>query len=680
MPCWSTDAIVPPAVFSQQITEGDDVVYRSLPGAAPLDAMTLVGSLARTARQFPHAPFLGHRPIDTRGVAGPFQWQTYSECYARVQAIAAGLVHHEMLEPTDDGHKFLGIYMKNRPEWVLSQYAAFFAGATVVPIYDTLGATSTEFILNETRLSTVVCTSAELEALIQRAPRCPHLRHIVVCDVVALSLVEIAAARDLQLWTLTQLETHGQNQPIDSTALSVEAMAMLMYTSGTTGDPKGVPMTHGNLNAVRHGILDRLRSSPRLTAVMNSHPSGLSFLPLAHVAEQGMHTSMIYIGGAIGFYQGDALKLLDDVQALRPTIFLSVPRLLNKIYDKVMEGALAAGGLKAWLFQTALDTKLANLSQGYQTHSLFDALVFTKLKAALGLDRCEILLTGAAPLSATVLSFYRVVLGCTCLELYGQTETGGAATMTDLRELDAGSVGPPMVSTEIKLVSVPDMKYNVTDTVHGQGDAAIAVKGRGEVCFRGPTVFSGYFKAPEKTAEVLDEDGWLHSGDIGVWTLDGRLKLVDRKKNIFKLAQGEYVAPEKIENVLQTSPLVAQAFVHGDSLHASLVAIIVPEETALAPLAATLKVSGAFLDWCNSPAVTKAVLTDLQRVGRENGLLGFELVRAIALDPNPFTVENDLLTPTFKLKRHDAQRAFASRIEALYASGVSVVAGHAAKL
>ncbi|OQR84380.1 Long-chain-fatty-acid--CoA ligase [Achlya hypogyna] len=654
-------AIVAPTNYSRH---GPDGVYRSLPPSTTLDVMTLLANLQRTVAACPEQPFLGHRPIDNK-VAGPYQWQTYAASYGRVQRIAAGLWRELLVEPTADGHRFLGIYMKNRPEWVLAQYGAFYAGASVVPIYDTLGATSTTFILNQTHLATVVCTTAEISNLLARAPSCPHLRHIVLCDVAAAdaSLHEAAAGLGLRLWTLAAVETSGGFEPRSAATLHADDMAMLMYTSGTTGDPKGVPMTHGNLNASRYGSFDGLFAAPHLHALLANHPVALSFLPMAHVAEQGLQIGLISVGGALGFYQGDTLKLLEDVQALRPTIFLGVPRLLNKIHDKVVESALEAGGVKAWLFRKALDAKLANLQQGYVTHGVYDVVVFNKLKAALGLDRCQLLLTGAAPLAPNVLSFYRVALGCTCTEMYGQTETGGASTMTDPRDLDAGTVGAPIAGAEIKLVSVPDMGYNDSDTTHGEGDNAIAVRGRGEVCFRGPAVFSGYFKEPEKTAEAIDADGWLHSGDIGVWTTDGRLKIVDRKKNIFKLSQGEYVAPEKIENAIQGSSYVAQSFPPLDAGGRRGA-----RRSGLAKLAASLKITGTLQDWCVSPEVVKTVLADIQRVGKAAGLFGFETIRAVHLEPTPFSIENNLLTPTLKLKRHDATKTYAGKIDVLYAA------------
>ncbi|OQR88167.1 Long-chain-fatty-acid--CoA ligase [Achlya hypogyna] len=631
--------------------------------SSTFERQTILELLQRSVAKFPDRRFLGHRPLDANGVAGAYEWQTYRHVYERIERL---------------GHRFLGIYMKNCPAWVLAQYAATYSSATIVPLYDTLGRSASAFILNQTMVATVLCSVNEAKALLAMAASTPHLRHIVICDADSIDevLTMAAAAAEIQVETLAGIEMAGAATMQPPEEVPTTTAAVLMYTSGTTGDPKGAMLTHNNLMSLSDGITDRIANSKAADA----YAAGLvilSYLPLAHIAEFQFQLYATLYGGAIGFYQGSPLKILEDLQALRPTVFLSVPRILNRIYDKVMESIRATGGIKSWLFLTALNTKIANLETGQTSHVVYDALVFSKLKTQLGLDRVAWLASGAAPLAPHVMSFFRAVLGCPCTEGYGQTETSSIVTLSMSDDMDAGSVGRPVANIEMKLVSVPDMGYNVTDTMHGDGDHAIPVRGRGEVCIRGPTVFSGYFKEPEKTAEVIDADGWLHSGDIGVWTTDGRLKIVDRKKNIFKLSQGEYVAPEKIENVIQGSSYVAQSFVHGDSLHSTLVAVVVPEEAAVAKLATSLQVPGALADWCQDRKVVQAVLDDVRAVSQARGLIGVETVRALHLTPMPFSLANGLLTPTFKLKRHDAKKVFAQEIDSLYEATGDVVPGAA---
>ncbi|RLO09196.1 hypothetical protein DYB28_012915, partial [Aphanomyces astaci] len=341
--------------------------------------------------------------------------------------------------------------------------------------------------------STVICTTSELKAIVQVKASAPTLRHVVVCDVVIKTQadLDLCGQAGLQLWTMRELELVGTKHPRPATYPKVSALSFLMYTSGTTGDPKGVEITHANILACAAGAKDRLNRGDGAVCFTPASIH-LSYLPMPHILEQIVQSVMISAKGRIGFYQGNTLKLTEDLVELRPTHFVTVPRLLNKIYDKVIQAggsSSSGGGIKGWLFKRAVQTKLANLKQGYQAHPLYDKLVFSKIQAKLGLDRCRFVLTGSAPISDDVLSFFRILLTSTITEGYGQSECTGASTLTDHDDVQCGTVGAPMASCEIKLVSVPEMGYLVTDSVHGDVNK-IPVNGRGEICFRGPTVFS----------------------------------------------------------------------------------------------------------------------------------------------------------------------------------------------
>nr|AIG55396.1 secreted protein [Thraustotheca clavata] len=658
------------------IKPGHGAVYR-VNGEFPKPQFnTMIENLKNTATQHPTVNFVGHRVIDAAGNAGAFEWQTYAEVYDRIRHFASALVLKNMMPAADNGQKMLCIYMKNRPEWLIAQYSALYAGGCISCLYDTLGASSTKFILNQTESPTVVCTTAELKHVLDVKPVCPKMQHIVLCDVDTKSEEHfaMAAAAKVTLWTMSELEVIGEKNVVEMAPVKGDDTCFLMYTSGTTGDPKGVCISHKNLLSCALGVELSL-SKGKASETFNSKALHLSYLPLPHILEQLVHSIVISKGGGIGFFQGKTAKIPDDLCALRPTVFITVPRMLNKIYDTIVGGARAAGGFKAKLFDHALNTKLANLSQGYTSHPLYDRLLFSKIQAKLGLDRCCVVITGSAPLAEDVMSFFRVVLDCPVVEGYGQSECCGAVNITDPFDLTTGTVGAPLPSCEMKLVSVPEMGYEVTDTLHGDEPIQMRVNGRGEICYRGPTIFTGYYKDPVKTAEAVDEEGWLHSGDIGVWTLDGRLKIVDRKKNIFKLSQGEYVAPEKIENILKVNPYVEQIFVYGDSLHSMLVGIVVPDKREIERLAASLKIEGTFEELCRNSVVVDTVQKDMVVTGKKGLLNGFETVRAIHLHPERFSVENDMLTPTFKLKRNDAKKAFIGIIDSLYERSGDVVAG-----
>jgi long-chain acyl-CoA synthetase len=250
--------------------------------------------------------------------------------------------------------------------------------------------------------------------------------------------------------------------------------------------------------------------------------------------------------------------LLDDIEAFGPTVFAGVPRLYNRLFDKINAAMDSAGGLKKALFNRAYAAKSANLAAtGQLTHALWDRLVFSKIAAKLG-GRCRLMVTGSAPIAANVMAFLRVCFSCAVVEGYGQTEGAAAATTTLVSDQSqAGTVGVPLCCVEIKLVDVPEMGYTSKDVSNGVPTP------RGEIWVRGSAVFAGYYKDAERTKEAL-QDQWLLSGDIAMWTPDGQLKIVDRKKNIFKLAQGEYIAPEKIENIYGRAKYMAQIYVHGN--------------------------------------------------------------------------------------------------------------------
>ncbi|KAG1441195.1 hypothetical protein G6F56_011593 [Rhizopus delemar] len=250
----------------------------------------------------------------------------------------------------------------------------------------------------------------------------------------------------------------------------------------------------------------------------------------------------------------------------------------------------------------------------------------------------------------------RICFSAQVFEGYGQTENycGGCLTITD--DNTSGVVGVPFPCSEIKLVDVPDMEYLSTDEPHP----------RGEICIRGHSVMREYYKNPEKTAETVDQDGWLHTGDIGLLDSANRVVIIDRLKNIFKLSQGEYIAPEKIEGVYQKHELVAQAYIYGDSMQSSLVGVVVPDKDSFRHWAKTNHPSVE--DPYESEQVKKDFLKTVTAYGKQNDLKGFEQIRAVYLTPNEFTVDNDLLTPTFKLKRETAKKVYQSQIDILYAT------------
>lgn len=641
------------------------------------DGVTLYDLFQRGLKISENLPCMGYRPIDAAGKAGPFVWLTYKECWAKSRAIGSAMRNMDLAPPSEDEEpmRMVGLFTKNRYEWVIVEQACNGYSGVVVPLYDTLGESAVTYVLNQTGLTTVFASQEEVPKLIaskkDHADRLTRFTTVVQFEDATEAERKSCADVGLTLRTFAELLDNGRANPIEPEPPSPDAVATFCYTSGTTGDPKGAMLTHCNIvsdtaSAVRAGV--------RITA----DDRHLSYLPLAHMFERVVQAAVWQNGGAVGFYQGSPLKLPADLVELRPTLFPSVPRLFNKFYDKIM--AATSAGVKGALFKKGFEAKKFWLQRGHLEYGFWDKLVFNKVAARLGLDRCKLMLTGSAPISGHVLDFLRIVFSCHVLEGYGQTESAAAATVTPLADqATASHVGIPLACNEIRLIGVPDMAYNITDTTHGEGEAAIPCRGRGEICFRGPNVFKGYYKNAAKTAAAIDEDGWLHSGDIGIWTTQGYLKIVDRKKNIFKLSQGEYVAAEKIENVILASSYVAQAFIYGDSMQSCLVGILVPDVDYVTAWKAD---KAAFKDLsfeaiCDNAEFKKLVFDDISRIGKAGKLHGFERAKAIHLESELWTVENEVLTPTFKLKRNFAKKKYQATIDGLYGSlgALGTVAG-----
>jgi len=619
--------------------------------------------------------------MDAEGNAGAYVWMTYEQVQARIDALGSGMLHEDLAPANDEGLPLFGIYSCNRLEWCLAEQAGNAFSKVPVPFYDTLGPEAVAFVLNQTGIRTVFCGAKETPKLIavksERGEEVPLFENVIQFEEVTAEQRAAAEAVGLTLRSIAEVEEVGKANPSPHVPPRPADVATFCYTSGTTGNPKGAMLTHACIMADAAGIV--------LGGVtLSAEDVHLSYLPLAHMFEKQVQTCLLQEGGSIGFFQGNTAKITSDIGALRPTLFPSVPRLYNKIYDKIMGGVAAKGGVAASLFNKGLAAKKFWLKRGYLEYGFWDGLVFNKVKAKLGLDRCRMMVTGSAPIAPHVMEFLRCVFGCMVLEGYGQTECSAACTLS--RPDDQGSlghVGAIMACNEIRLESVEEMGYSIEDTLHGRVvedgvviSEGIPCVGRGEVCYRGPNIFQAYYKMPEKTAEAVDAEGWLHSGDIGLWDEVGMLRIVDRKKNIFKLSQGEYVAAEKIEIAYCASPFVAQIFVYGDSLQSCLVAVVVPDADYIKVWAAANgKEGAAFAELCSSTELKAAVEVDLKRVGAEKKLRGFEKARGIYLEAELFSVENGLLTPTFKSKRPNLKAHYRRQIADMYASGIGVVAG-----
>lgn len=545
----------------------------------------------------------------------------------------------------------MGIYSINNVEWVLAEQACYVQGLIPISLYDTLGPEAVAFILDQAEIRVVVASKDKIPSLLKAAKICPTLKLIVQMEKEGDAAVQQQAQEaGVKLVSFSELEDNGAFHMHEPNPPAAQDTATIMYTSGTTGNPKGVVLTHANMIGMTAGAA--------LAGVSTtSNDVHISYLPLAHIFERAVVGIIFCEGGSVGFYQGSVLKLFDDIQALRPTIFASVPRLWNRLYDKVQATIRDSGSIKKFLFETGFNSKRDNLkSGGAPTSTLWDALVFSKMKARLG-GRVRLMVTGAAPLSDEVYRFLQVSFCVPVLQGYGLTETAAAATLTRREDFSVGHVGSPILACEVRLMDIPEMNYS------SKQDPPT-----GEVCIRGVNVFKEYYKNPEQTRADKDEEGWFHTGDVGRWNPDGTLSIIDRKKNIFKLAQGEYVAAEHVEAQYIKCIYVQQCFIYGDSLKADLVAIVVPDPEVLCKWAAENNIEGAsdIKALCANEKVRKFIADEMVKTAKETKLKGFEMAKAIFLEADPFTPENELLTPTFKPKRPQLKAHYLAQIEALY--------------
>uniref|UniRef100_A0A8C7GN66 Arachidonate--CoA ligase n=1 Tax=Oncorhynchus kisutch TaxID=8019 RepID=A0A8C7GN66_ONCKI len=590
------------------------------------DTRTAYDMFQRGLRVAGNGPCLGFRKPGE-----PYQWISYTEVAEQAQVLGSGLLG-KGCQPNPQ--QFVGIFAQNRPEWIISELACYTFSMAVVPLYDTLGEEAMVHILNLAEISLVICDKEEkAESLLGNKEKgaTPTLSCLVLFNDCSDAIVERGKNCGVEILELAQLMPP---KPQD--------LAVVCFTSGTTGTIFFI-----DLCVSPHAAYPHYPGS----FFIRQEDVSISYLPLAHMFERMIQVSMFCHGARVGFYQGDISLLMDDIKTLKPTFFPVVPRLLNRIYDKVSS---VTSPLRRAVLHYAVRRKQAELSSGVvRNNSLWDRLVFNRIQANLG-GNLRFILTASAPISPTVLSFLRATLGCLIFEGYGQTECTAGCTFSMPGDWSAGHVGAPLPCAMVKLVDIPDMNY-------------YAKNGEGEICIRGHSVFRGYLKDEEKTAEALDSDGWLHSGDVGQWLLNGTLRIIDRKKHIFKLSQGEYIAPERIENVYMRCVPVLQVFVHGDSLKSHLIGIVVPDPEVFIDWVKERGIIGSYKELCQHP---KAVLEDMTAVGKEAGLKSFEQLKDLHLHPEMFTVSNGLLTPTLKSRRVDIRRVFQEQITNMYSTTV----------
>jgi long-chain acyl-CoA synthetase len=555
-----------------------------------------------------------------------------AEFEARVRSLSAGL--RELgLRPGDK----VVIFSENRPEWVMTDFAVLCAGGISVPIYTSLMPEQIKYIINDSDATIVVCSNRELWLKVDAVrPELPQVKTFLMIDEEAPAGVQ----------TLGEVAGRGKAADeadpaaFDRLAASIlpDDLASIIYTSGTTGTPKGVMLTHGN-------FVSNTKALDSVVEFVHTDTI-LSFLPLSHVLERMTTFSFLYKGASIA-YAESIDTVAENLVEVRPTIMISVPRLFDKIYARVMDNVLTQPLLKRRIFFWALRVGKKHGARRLQKEpiprglearrALAAKLVFSKIVEKTG-GRVRFFVSGGAPLSRDVAEFF-YALGITILEGYGLTETAPVLACNTFEKLRFGTVGPVVPGVEVRIA--PD----------------------GEILARGPNVMKGYYKKDAETREVMT-DGWFHTGDIGRFDEDGFLIITDRKKDLIVTAGGKNVAPQPIENLLRANPYIQNAVVVGAN-RKFISALVVPDLEKLEAYARENGIPfGDRAELCGKPEIRDFILAEVNRATPD--LASYERVKRIALLDHDFELEAGEMTPTLKVRRNIVERKYKELIDSLY--------------
>ncbi len=534
----------------------------------------------------------------------------------------------------------VAIVSENRPEWAIADFACLTSGLTDVSVYPTLPASQIEYILRDSgAITAFVSTVDQAEKIASIRSRLPALKSVISFDAVGSHLADISMADFEQQGALAEPPDAAVAHRTRALEVTPSDVATLLYTSGTTGEPKGVMLTHDNI----HSNV----AASREAIPFSGDDVALSFLPLSHILERMAGHYLMFATGTSIAYAESIDAVADNMAEVRPTLMVSVPRLYEKMYARVVEAASAGGSIKKRIFSWARDTAdaWADVKLAGETprgllamkYSVADRLVFSKLKERTG-GRLRYFVSGGAPLAPEINKFFYAA-GLTILEGYGLTETSPVIAVNTPGAFRIGTVG----------MAIPGI--------------SIAIAEDGEILTRGPNVMAGYYNKPELTKEAIDSDGWLHTGDIGLLQ-DGFLSITDRKKDILVTAGGKNIAPQPIEARMKRSKFIAEAVLIGDKRKFPM-ALVVPDFGQLEKWARYKSLS--FTDHASLVALpdVKAKM-ERETLAGLTDLASFETPKKIALLPEDFSVDRGELTPTLKVKRRIIDKNYKDVIDAVY--------------
>ncbi|PVH72850.1 long-chain-fatty-acid-CoA ligase-like protein [Cadophora sp. DSE1049] len=577
--------------------------------------------------------------------------------------------HHKLVLEIGSGFRKLGLAAPDRvhmfastsAHWLATAHGAISQSMPIVTAYDTLGEAGLRHSLKATKARAIFLEPHLLTILLKVLDDANDIQFIVYNTNSEHSIRQ----EDLEMLKETfgkitilsfeELRQLGAQNPMAAVLPSTDGLACIMYTSGSTGVPKGAELTHKNIVAAVAGI------NTTLGEYLNPGDGLLAYLPLAHIFEVLLEHVGLYRGITLGYgsprtlSEANCRNCLGDIREFKPTLLVGVPAVWETVKKGVIANVDRGGLIMKTAFWSAFHAKRTLMSSGLPGGKLLDTLVFNKVKAATG-GRLRICLTSAAPISKETQEFISMAIA-PLISAYGMTETAGMGAVCDPRTWTVDACGEVESSVEVKLVDYPDAGYLATNMPNPQG----------EIWIRGHSVTAGYHENPDETAAAIS-DGWFKTGDIGEWDRNGHLRIIDRKKNLVKTLNGEYIALEKLESLYRSATIVANLCVYASISETHPVILIQPAEPALIKLADSLGIKGHGIgDLVHEERIQREVLLQLQAIGRRSGLTGIEIVVGAVLADDEWTPQNNLVTATLKLNRKALFDKYQKEIGAAYA-------------
>ena len=622
----------------------------------PPELQTMQDMILESFKKFANNPYIGFRERNGEKLSNKFTFKTYKECETIAYQFGSGLISLGV-QPKD----LVGVYSGNCPEWLHMIDVSSLYGHVIAALYDTFGQEIMGKLIKNSELETILVSMKNAPKLLDilKADKFKVQRVIVFTDSNDSyeELKEGFQSCQINFYTFNDILDIGKNDIKPLPKLDEDCIYYICFSSGTTGMPKGVMIS--NRSQVSNTI--NVRKQLHFT----SQSRHLSYLPLPHVFERAAVSAIMHVGGCVGVFSGSIQKLIEDMQILKPTFLPAVPRVINRIYDNVMNKVHSSSYIKQGIFWGSWYWKRFWLKRG--SNSPFtDRLIFDAINKQLG-GEISLFIIGGAALNPWIHEFIGFATGSQIAVGYGLSEAGSGVIVNPLevRYSKPGTVGGPMTNCEVRLEPIQDYDDPTC----------------GEILISGPCNCSGYLNDEMATKNLfIDEknrhgDGgkkgtnWIHTGDVGKWDDEGYLMIVDRMRSIFKLSQGEYVAAELLTQTYELAKIINQIFIYGDSTRFCLVAVVIPKMEEVAAFLKKDRISQEeYENACNSKELRDFVKEELDKIATEKNLPGYERIRAVTCDSVEWTIANNMLTPTFKLRRKNLTDKYEKVIDDMYES------------